>query len=247
MKLVWNKTGDYINCTPIDNNFVDQWLEQDQVWISNGLSILKNNIDELTALIVTVAPILDKFKLKLTELPITGKQSQLNEIHRNWVKLFQKYPNIHKLFDQQSYKKLERINKCLHELEESWHLFLKANNSCSIKNIPAYFGKANIVIPYENLGRSYYNKWINFDDSVTTSDTNNFKEIIPTIKINICRTYFQDPPKEYVDWCVNKNINVLPNTILLANFDNVDENLDRYRDLFIKNFVLNNNDVIFVR
>jgi hypothetical protein len=50
---------------------------------------------------------------------------------------------------------------------------------------------------------------------------------------------------DYVYWTVAKGFDPLPNELLLANFKNLETKQGTYRALFMKNFVLDNNDVIF--
>jgi hypothetical protein len=153
------------------------------------------------------------------------------------------------LFGVEFKKDIERINKALHEIEENWVSRLQSNNNPlpGTPLIPGYFGQANIKIPYENLGRSSYNKWLNFDNSLETSDTNNFNELHNKLTLNLNRTFIIDPPAAYVEWTVKKGFKSLPNDLLLANFVDLETKQHIYRALFMKNFVLERNNVIFTQ
>ena len=250
MKLVWGKSGDFIECIPLDMEFVEYWInsQQDFIWQTTSCCPQLDLINELNTLLLSVNKELVKVKIKLIDLPITGTdQNQLNELHRNWVLLFKAHPNIGNLFDEFFKTSMSRINKALHLLEESWKLQLNANHPPIKRKHPilSYFGQSNIKIKYENLGRSSYSKWLNFDNSVHTNDTNNFNEFHNMILLNLLRTFVEEPPQEYVTWCNKFSIIPNPNNIMIANFANLEENLNTYRTLFMKNFVLDNNDVIF--
>jgi hypothetical protein len=249
MKLIWQKTGDYIVCDPLDHKFVEYWLENQNkfVWQTTNCFPQQQLISELSYLVEQIQKDLNKVKIKLIETPIDFNQNTLNILHRRWVQLHIEYPNISTLFDTNFKISLNRINKALHELEESWSLKLSSDNTplTAYDKLPRLFGQANINLPYENLGRSSYNKWLNFDESLETTDTNNFNELYNKISINLNRSFIIDPPKDYVNWTRNKGFEAVPNKLQLANFINLDTKQDIYRSLFMKNFVLDLNDVIF--
>jgi hypothetical protein len=248
MKLVWGKSGDFIKCIPIDIGFVEYWIDSQQnfIWQTTSCFPQRDLIDELNTLIIDVDKELSRIKIRLIDSPITIDQSTINILHTNWVLLFKKHPNINKLFGISFKNKMDRINKALHELEESWKLQIFTDGEPIVTDyqIPTIFGKSNIEIPYENLGRSSYNKWANFDNNIT-EDTNDFNELHYKVQIHLNRTYTTQPPIEYVNWCKELSIIPRPNHLLLANFSNLETKQDTYRALFMKNFVLDNNDVIF--
>jgi len=248
MKLVWQKTGDYINCDPVDHSFVEYWLDQQDHFIWNTTSILPQQLllDELLHLVGRVQLKLSKLKIQLVDHADYMSQSTLNTLHRNWVQLHLDHPNITNVFGDEFKVDLARINKVLHELEESWTLRLHSeNNSLPTTKLPDHFGQSNIKLPYENLGRSSYNKWLNFDESLDTADTNNFNEIHNKISVNLNRSFIAAPPIDYVYWAISEGVSPAPNKLLLANFSNLETKQDTYRALFMKNFVLERNDVIF--
>lgn len=249
MKMVWQKTGDCIICDPLDHNFVEYWLENQNefIWQTTSCFPQQQLISELSHLVEQVQIDLNKVKIKLIETPINFNQHTLNILHRRWVQLHIEHPNISKLFNGNFKISLDRINKVLHELEESWSLRLSSDSNLmpTYNKLPKLFGQANIKLPYENLGRSSYNKWLNFDESLETTDTNNFNELHNKLFINLNRSYITDPPKDYVSWITNKGFDAVPNDLLLANFVDLDTKQDIYRALFLKNFVHELNDVIF--
>jgi hypothetical protein len=252
MKLVWQKTGDFIDCDPIDYSFVEFWLDNQNNFEWNTTSCFPQQelIDELTILIDRVHINLNKLKISLIDTPADFVcQNTLNTLHRNWVQLHLTHPNISNLFGSEFKIDIERINKALHELEESWNLVIKSEQLPFVNThrIPMNFGDSNIKILYANLGRSTYNKWLNFDDNVTDVDTNNYNEINPLLLLKLNRSHSTTPPLEYANWCSKHQVRPTPDKILLANFKDLASKQDTYRSLFMKNFVLNNNDVIFIK
>jgi len=254
--MIWKKSGDFIVCDVINHELAEYWLEKQagQTWATTSVLPQTLLIIELDHLVRSVSFHLNKVKIKLIDLPITGiDQDQLNTLHRNWVLLHQNHPNISALFDpatdHQFKNNMDRINKILHQLEESFKLVLTSDEYFIERpaNISNIFGHSNIKFPFENLGRSTFNKWKNFDDSVATSDTNNFDELPNSLVINLDRTYVSKPPLDYTEWCNNLNVVPTPNELLLANFKDLATNLTAYRELFLNNFTLANNDVIFTQ
>lgn len=250
MKLVWSKSGDQIECTPLDQGFVEFWLDKQStlIWTTKSIFPQAELIAELNVLLAEISGRLAKVKIVLVDMPITGiDQNQLNILHRNWVLMHKQHPNISALFGDDFRVSLDRINIALHDLEESWKARLHiVHDPISVDcQRPEFFGKSNLEIPHQNLGRCSYNKWSNFDTSVHTIDTNNFDELHTIVSMNLSQPYITEAPREYAAWCDLHNIKATPNTLMLANFVNIDCKLETYRALFMKNFVLDNNDVIF--
>ena len=102
------------------------------------------------------------------------------------------------------------------------------------------FGIFNIVVDYNNLGRSTWHKWQN-DDSDIGTDLNNFSELYTTLKISVGRTQTWSATPKYQTWCERHNLPCVGNQMPLANFDKLDDNLLQYRQLFYKNSLLENN------
>ena len=252
MKLVWTNSGDYIDCVPVDQAFAEYWLDNQKT--IQYKSITENNqlklCTELTETYARIKLLLDKVKLSIYDIEPSGLiQKDINELHRNWVLLHTKYPKIKLMFGKQFEQDVELLNKLLHEIEKAWATKLKADDAAFVNNhlIPITFGDANIKILYANLGRSTYNKWLNFDYDMGNVDTNDYEELYPLLEFKVAKHYNVDPPKEYQQWCERQGVRPTPDDILLANFKDLSDNLDTYRTLFMKNFVLSNNDVIFIQ
>ena len=149
----------------------------------------------------------------------------------------------------ESGSKVNRINKLIHWLEEAFDN-IRLTTVDTNQNFENIFGSkilsfhvGNILISYNNLGRSTYNKSLNFDDNLG-NDTNDFKSLYTTLKIRISRPVSYQAPPEYVDWCKKNNTLPMGSHVTLANFDNIEENLLLYRQLFYRNQTLDNNFII---
>jgi hypothetical protein len=113
--------------------------------------------------------------------------------------------------------------------------------------MPNHFGTSilgfdfcNVSIPYNNLGRSTWEKWQN-DDRVDDSDTNNFNEIYTNLKLNVSQVKKISAPYEYQIWCDQHKMPCVGGHIPLANLDKLNDNLLQYRQLFYKNSLIENN------
>ena len=102
------------------------------------------------------------------------------------------------------------------------------------------FGVWQVELQYQNLGRSNYEKWKNYDNNVIDIDTNNFTHFGGLVQFNICRPFIQSPPKEYIDYCNEHKITPYGPVMPIGNF-NVD--ITSVRQVFKKNVNIKNNRI----
>jgi len=256
MKLVWDKTGDFINLE-ILNHKVFQFLIE--YWKSNNsnkfLPHTKFSLDitykKLKKSLKITNKILKFFKIDDLEIDLNLDQNTLNLLHEKWVILQRKHPMISALCE----KKFEggkfhfdNINHQIHILENGFNFLIGNNDLTAIKNNfddITTFNFANIYLEYKNPGRQTFDKWINYDNNVYDIDKNDFSEFYGFVNINLNRPYKKLPPPEYIKWCQDRKINAYGDKISLANFENLEYNIKTYRELFLKNFTLSNNYVSF--
>lgn len=251
-KLIWTATGDTIDLVVDNHEVYDYFLTNINASNTNRYHLVdfdyKSIRDEL----------LDKFqqlqsffRTKLRDNTFEfdidpSNQQDLNHLHRTWVKYHQKYPNIGKLFDQQI---LSRINKLIHAIEELSQEFLISTDKPEycFENIFGVgilqHGIFNLSVEFNNLGRYTFNKWVN-GDNVEDTDTNNFKDFYTTLKICVRPPELFPLPIEYQNWCKKLNIDCVGSQLPLANFDNIDNNLLKYRQLVLRNSLVENNFII---
>lgn len=248
-KLVWSSTGDEISLIPCNNELYEYFVAQ--LRLSNTNRYIAQYIDhtelfvQLDESLFVVNKILtSKLKLDIFDIiePNWHDQDLLNRLHRSWVKLHQQYPNINSIcegIEEGSGIHLNRLNKLIHSAEQQFDSLSLVNDTDSFENIFDYDltmqGIAGLMINYNNLGRSTFNKWLNFDNNYEDSDTNNFKEIYTELTLSLSRPRVYGIPKEFphTQWQNDK--------IGLANFDKLEENLLNYRQLIYKNFRLASN------
>jgi len=258
MKLIWQKSGDFIEIQPLNLAVAEYFFENckkinQNIFYSENKINTNQILEDLVLSLKKINEIFELFKINDLKLSISFNQDELNLLHERWVLINRKYPMLGSLIEKKqkgSKKCLDEINILIHELETSFELTLTNNSSVYFVNNfgpeVTSFDKANIFLAYKNLGRQSYDKFINFDKSTKNLDRNDFIELGGYIKINLQRPQSVPVSPDYISWCNNNNI-VFPygDKINLGNFLNIEENLTKYRQLFNKNFCLEKNEVIF--
>jgi len=251
-KLCWTQTRDAIELEILNHSVYDYFIENlnsqslNQYTVSNlQYAALSQELQHRFGRIRSFV----QNRLHLTDFDFdfdTSNQDDLNHLHRQWVKLHQRYPNVSALSDRVLPGDMAAINKLIHAIEESTH-DMKATTANTNYTMPNHFGTdilkfdmCNVSIAYHNLGRTSWQKW-QHDDRINDSDTNNFNEIYTSLNLNVLRVRQRSMPTGYQTWCDQNKIPCVGSHIPLANFDKLDHNLLQYRQLFYKNSLIENN------
>jgi len=252
VKLVWNTTGDYISCDVLQPELAEYYFSN----IYNSFDYSNKIIDDgvtfnLNFSLMIVNSILEKLKIEPITLINILDQNELNKVHYEWVMLHKKYPALEKIankVDNRASLMFHNVNKSIHALEESFELVVSSVNETTVKNTfgtsVLSLGRSNVMIDFKNLGRSSYNRWLYFC-SPDHDDTNDFNELGGDLVINLHRSYSLSLPPEYVKHSVSNNTPIVGDKILLANFKDLETNLTQYRELWVKNINLTNNNIFF--
>lgn len=251
-RLRWTQTHDVIDLEVVDHSVYNYFVEQLNSQSLNQYTVLNLRYDFLSQRLQQCFGHIQSFvqdRLRLTNFDFeldTSDQDSLNYLHSQWVKLHQLYPNIGVLADQIFPDEMAAINKLVHDIEES------TQKLAAISTDPNYtmanpfgtqalgFGTYNISIAYNNLGRTTWQKWQN-NDTTNDTDLNNFSELYTTLRINVSPTEKRSASEQYQSWCNRNKLPCVGNQMPLANFDNTQENLLKYRQLFYKNSLIENN------
>lgn len=241
-----------IELNPIDSRVYDYFVEQLNQRDINHYNMpdlgYKQLSQELETKFSQVQKLLkDKFKYSILEFELDpSKQENLNSLHQRWVKLHKEFPYIKKIFDTKIPGALDRINVLIHSIEGLTHM-IDAKSSNANEMIPNHFGTNilkngifNLSVAFQNLGRTSYNKWENGDTN-QDFDLNNFSELSTTLRLRVVPSFQQTLPEQYQKWCNTHNIPCVGKEMPLANFNKLDDNLSRYRQLFYKNSLIENN------
>lgn len=170
-------------------------------------------------------------------------QAFLNQMHHDWVVSGQKYPTLPLLLRalggrDQDYRE---INTTLHDLESmfvSWY----CNYDQDPYQIANPFGHNlmgfetdNVMLGFDNLGRSSWDKFLNWDKNIEDIDTNDHQHLSGKLNINLNRPMAWKPPDNYIDWCKLHNRAVVGRHICLGTFVDLEENLTKYRHIMLAN------------
>ena len=263
MKLVFNKSGDEIELNSLNNKLSEYYVTQLENHNCNVFSAPEPperilQMQHKASLLIEKINIVNDFlvkKLNIASLSLDGDvfdQNYLNTMHSRWVKLYHEFPKISILLRQVNLLQQYRdINSLIHAIESSFQFLYKnyTEDPWGTENIFGHnilkFGSSNIVIGFDNLGRSSYNKWVNFDDNFTDSCTNDYTLLSGNVHINLDRPYIQEPPLEYASTLKSKKLPIIGSKILLANMSNLQTNLKEYRHIFIRNICEQSSTISF--
>jgi hypothetical protein len=257
-KLVWEKSGDEITFSPTFPDLLTYYIESINSDRVNRFSLDSTKFDSniVNKLLDCIKNISDLSKKIPFEIDTWNgnvlDQDYLNLLHRQWVLTGIKYPKMPLLLRKignldNDYRD---INNLLHKVEASFdYKFVNyTQDQYQIDNIfgPTVLGfdTANISIGYDNLGRSSWSKFRNFDENAVDQDTNDFEKLSGVIQFNLDRPLSGSAPKEYVNWCKLHNVPVVGHLLSLGNIVNLESRLTDLRKIVVRN-VNEQNDRFF--
>lgn len=260
-QLTWTKTGDYFDVDPIDAElsvwFVAQCKLHESGFKTNVLdtdrptSTAAELVQRITADLTLVNAWLSKLRLPLLEIENWFDQTQLNELHKKWIWLLRENPNIDRAMhsiDKLVFHAFHRINRQIHDLES---MFVYALRCPSLWREPNPFtdrlfdtGVFNVSILYVDHGRNAKEKFINYDDTPNDHELSSWANIGASIQINLVRPYFDQQPKQFLDYCVQHNITPQDNQLPFGNLIDCKSNLAHARQVMDRNHTLADNYLI---
>lgn len=259
IKLIWESSGDEIVFSPVFPDLLVYYVDQLQKLNCNKFRCVdsKFHLDLITRLqknLQTVSRYSDKIPIDITDW--NGDlldQKHLNQLHSEWVKTGLKFPKLPLLLRSLygSDQDFRDINTNLHKLESSFkYEFVNyEKDPCQIKNIFGTkildFSTANLMLGFDNLGRSSWEKYRNWDNNINDTDTNNFEMLSGLIKLNLQQPMKENPPQEYVEWCQLMNAPVVGKSIPLGNIVDLNNKLTDVRKILIRNNNEQNNRFFF--
>lgn len=99
---------------------------------------------------------------------------------------------------------------------------------------------ANIKISFQHLGRTLYNKFVNYDMKLEHNDENSFNELLGFVTISLQPAQTISLSPEYINWCKTHNKIPSGNFLNIGNIPNLYENLTNYRIIVFRNLLKNN-------
>jgi hypothetical protein len=257
-KLVWVKSGDEIKFSPTSPDLLTYYVETLNATDSNSFSLSaskfsSDTVSKLTHCIQTISNKSNKIPFEIDNW--TGDvldQDYLNLLHRQWVLTGIKYPMIpvllRKLGNLDS--EFRDINTLLHVVETSFRYTFKnyTQDPYQIDNVFGTdvlgFDTPNISIGHDNLGRSSWEKFRNFDNNADDQDTNDYKKLTGLIHFRLGRPISGTAPPEYLAWCKEHGVAVAGHTLSLGNVIDLESNLTDLRKIVVRN-VNEQNDKFF--
>ena len=162
---------------------------------------------------------------------ITGlDQSWMNAAHKQWVRYTDELCNIVNGDDTKiQYPEFsvawQSINTYIHTLEDYYSVYFTNTKGAYLKKIDVKirpedceYSQHDLVLSFQDLGRHQFNQWVT--GSTVDAETSNYK----TISARFEYTYYPQLTEgaqanpNYVRWCNENNLEVLPPWIILGNF-----------------------------
>ena len=104
---------------------------------------------------------------------------------------------------------------------------------------------SNLSISFNHLGRTLYNKFINFDHALECNDENSFNELLGYVTLNLRPSETIGYSNEYLTWCKSHNKEPIGDFLNIGNIPNLYENLTKYRIIIFKNLLAGNSFSIY--
>ena len=257
-KLVWGKSGDEIVFVPTSPDLLAYYVSILNSTCANNFSVQASKFDytvvnKLLNCIKNIKNISHKVPFVIdTWDGDVFDQAYLNYLHRQWVLTGIKYPSMPLLLRKMGNldSDYRDINNLLHLVEASFsYKFVNYDkDQYQIDNIFGTkilgFDTANISLGFDNLGRSSWSKFRNFDNNAVDDDTNNFEKLSGLIYLNLNQPLSGSPPKEYVEWCKLHNVPIVGHNVSLGNIVNLQSKLTDLRKVVVRN-VNEQNDRFF--
>lgn len=168
--------------------------------------------------------------------------------------LYQMYPENNKfpklngvLLNLGKLKEFDLINDPnIHELEQAFNRirFAAEVDWIEFKNpFPKSYATndvCNFFFPFCHLGRSLFNKFVNYDDNLEFDDENTFDELLKFVEISLARPQAIPYSAEFTEWCHKHGREPAGILIPLGNIPDLSTNLKGYRTMMLNNLLQKN-------
>lgn len=258
-KIVWEVSGDEILFSTDLPDLLHYYVEQLNKRDANRFKFKHSEFDlrayqDLKQNLLSTSKIAQQIPLKIDQWDGNLLDQQyLNKLHRQWVKTGIEYPKIPLLLRSlggldEDYR---NINTNLHKLEKGFK-YSFANYDVDQFQVENIFGKkilkfdqTNLMLGFDNLGRSSWDKYKNFDNNADDNDTNDFQNLSGLVHLNLDRPMTMLPPREYVEWCQHHNMPLVGRSLNLGNIVDLENKLTDLRKILIRNTYEQNDQFFF--
>lgn len=223
------------------NKFVYELLDQHIDTYDSDEYIEQKNLNHLHAVWVRS----QKRVYNIAEKRLQYQSKQAEQIHDMFPDSRPK-PTVGEVITRLGVKDLYgQINQTLHSLESS--LSIMKFSTAEWIEIENTFSKSlltgdtcNFSLSFNHLGRTLYNKFVNFDHELEFDDENSFDELLGFVEIKLIPPQTRSLSNEYVAWCKQHNRTPIGDCLNIGNIINLNENLTKYRKIIFKNTLKNN-------
>jgi hypothetical protein len=258
-KLIWETSGDEITFKVTFPDLFDYYLDQLTQKNANKFFCNKKKFsNDLVSALQNSIQSIEKFKNKLPFVidDWSGDlldQDYLNKLHRDWVKTGIVHPGIVSLLRAMNNADVHyrNINSGIHAVENSFD-YEFVNYSQDPFQVENIFGKQitgfdidNLMLGFDNLGRSPFEKFKNWDDNIADTDTSTYQMLSGIIDFSLCRPMVRQPPPNYLEWCQKHSVHATGISISLGNIIDLDKQLTDIRKILIRNTNEQNNQFFF--
>lgn len=241
MKLVFYKSGDYLEFEHKNTKFGNEWFDflfdnevntkyrgEQNCWHAKSteerLKLINSYITDINQFLKITVPNNTVF----FENNATLNQPWLNDTHKKWVMLTDRYKNEIYDIPWELKNAWSEINNIVHYIEQGYkNSFYNTLTSQMPKGLLTVtkedcdFTQRDLVLNYDNLGRHQFNQWevgaemdeeTNNYTTVSTSFTYIYSQQDAALK------NFAPAPADYVEWCKHRNLEVLAPWVVLGRF-----------------------------
>lgn len=100
--------------------------------------------------------------------------------------------------------------------------------------------QCNLFLPFAHLGRTQFDKFLNYGSLVDETDENTFNELLGIVELSLAKPQRHQYSKEYIDWCNDNQREPTGGLIPLGNIPNLVTDLKEYRIIVLRNATANN-------
>ena len=236
---------DNLHQSLIENNiWFEQLFDQNFCTFTKEDYLNQKNLNYLHAAWVNAQSYTYDIDAKRKQFGYQGLSEQIHDMFPD----SERFPLLHDIVNKIGVKtEFDKLNLYIHSIESS---FSRLIFRCMIDWIefPNPFDKkrinldcCNLFLPFKHLGRSQYDKFINFDNELEYKDQNTFNEMLGYVALSLSQPQTTSYSPEYISWCNQHNIPPIGESIPLGNIPNLVTNLTNYRIIILRNTVAGNN------